>query len=90
MAMERDPNLSVLLKRADLAGTDVEKRRYLRAYYTQLFAEVRRIDPSPAMKSHLDSLDVSTGQRYDPKRRGVSEEEDLINGRLFLRSDAVH
>ena len=85
LAMERDPNLGTLLKRADLAVTDVEKRQYLHAYYLQLFAEVRKIDSSPAMKSHLDSLRASTEQRYDPKRRGVAGEEDLINGRLFAR-----
>ena len=42
LAMERDPGLGTLLKRADLAGTDVEKRQYLHAYYSQLFAEVRK------------------------------------------------
>ena len=83
LAMERDPNLGTLLRRADQAATDVEKRQYLHAYYLQLFAEVRKIDPSPAMKSHVDSLKASTEQRYDPKRRAVSGEEDLINGRLF-------
>ena len=85
LAMERDPSLGTLLRQADLASTDEDKRRYLREYYHQLFAEVRKIDPSPAMKSHLDSLQTSTGQRYDPKRRAVANEEDLINGRLFGR-----
>ena len=37
------------------------------------------------MKSHLASLQASTEQRYDPKRRAVAGEEDLINGRLFTR-----
>ena len=83
LAMERDPGLGVLLRQADLARTDAEKRQYLQTYYHRLFAEVRKIDPSPAMKSHLDSLQISTGQRYDPKRRAVANEEDLINGRLF-------
>ena len=83
LAMERDPSLGALLQQADLAGTDVERRRYLRVYYTRLFAEVRRIDPSPAMNAHLDSLKLPTEQRYDPKRRATADEEDLINGRLF-------
>ena len=85
LAMERDPSLGALLRQADLAATDVAKRQYLRAYYRQLFAEVRKIDPSPAMRSHLDALQTSTEQRYDPKRRAVASEEDLINGRLFGR-----
>ena len=85
LAMERDPNLGTLLERADRAGTDVEKRQYLHAYYLQLFAEVRKIDSSPAMKSHLAALQASTEQRYDPKRRAVANEADLINGRLFAR-----
>ena len=88
IAMEREPSLGTLLKRADDARTDVEKRQILRVYYAQLFAEVRKIDPSPAMKSHVDSLQVSTEQRYEPKRVGVSGEEDLINGRLFGRLNA--
>ena len=83
LAMERDPNLGTLLERANQARTDVAKRQYLHEYYSQLFAEVRKIDPSPAMKSHVASLQASTEQRYDPKRRAVAGEEDLINGRLF-------
>ncbi len=79
-AMERDPNLQTLLAQADTASTDNEKRRYLRAYYVQLFGEVKKIDPSPAMKSHLDALQHFVEQRYNPQRRAVAGEESLING----------
>ena len=90
LAMERDPSLGALLRQADLAGTDVERRRYLRVYYVRLFAEVRRIDPSPAMNAHLDSLKLPTEQRYDPKRRATADEDDLINGRLFGQRVLLH
>ena len=77
----RDPGLVQLVRRADAAKSDDEKRVYLREYYTRLFAEVRRVDPSPAMKAHVDLLSQVASQRYAPQRRVVAGEEDLINGR---------
>ena len=90
LATERDPRLGALLQQADLARTDVERRRYLRVYYARLFAEVRQIDPSPAMNAHLDSLKLPTEQRYDPKRRATADEDDLVNGRLFGQRVLFH
>ncbi len=81
VALARDPELTVLLQRADAAGTDVQKRRDLREYYTRLFASIRRLDSSPEMKEHLTLLAQVAEQRYDPKRRAVAGEEDLLNTR---------
>ncbi len=81
MALAREPELTVLLQRADDARTDVQKRTYLREYYTRLFASIRRMDSSPAMKEHLSLLAQVAEQRYDPKRRVVAGEEDLLNTR---------
>ena len=80
-ALARDPGLVQLVRRADTADSDREKHAYLREYYTRLFAEVRRIDSSPAMKAHLDLLSQVAAQRYAPNRRVVAGEEDLLNGR---------
>ena len=90
LAMERDPGLGALLRQADLAGTDEDRRRYLRLYYVRLFAKVRRIDSSPSMNAHLDALKLPTEQRYDPKRRATADEDDLINGRLFGQRVLLH
>ena len=81
IAMARDPGLAELIHEAEVSRTDVQKRLYLREYYTRLYASVGRIDPSPTMKAHLKLLQIVAQQRYDPKRRAVAGEEDLINGR---------
>jgi hypothetical protein len=31
----------------------------------------------------VESLQASTEQRYDPKRRNVADEETLVNSRVF-------
>ena len=80
-AMARDPELAALLRRADTTGTDPQKRAYLREYYTRLFASIRRIDSSPDMKAHLALLAQVAEQSYDPKRRVVYGDEDLLNTR---------
>lgn len=80
VALAREPALSELLQEADAAGTDVERRRYLKEYYNRLFATVCKVDTSPAMKAHVDLLTKVAEQRYDPKRREVGGEEDLVNG----------
>lgn len=77
MAMVREPGLRELLLQADAAPTDDEKRAFLKVYYTKLYATIRKIDPSPAMKSHVDLLSSASQQRYDPKRRAVDGEDDL-------------
>ena len=81
VVLARDPELAVLLRRADEADTDVKKRAFLREYYTRLFTAVRRLDSSPGMKQHLTLLAQVAEQRYDPKRRVVATEEDLLNTR---------
>lgn len=81
IAMARDPDLAVLVRQAAAADTDPEKRVYLKEYYTRLFDSVRKIDPSPEMKAHVRLLTLVAEQRYDPKRREVGGDEDLVNGR---------
>ncbi len=90
LAMERNPGLAKLAEEADTAPTDVEKRRYLRIYYDQLFAAVGKIDSTPAMKSHLDALKKFTEQRYNPQRRAVAGEEDIVAGRANGRQNRTH
>ncbi len=80
-ALARDPELTELLRRADASGTDAQKRVYLHEYYTRLFASIRRMDSSADMKVHLALLAQVAEQRYDPKRRAVAGEEDLLNTR---------
>lgn len=80
-ALARDPELFDLLSRANASGTDEQKRACLHEYYTRLFASIRRLDPSPDMKAHLALLAQVTEQRYDPKRRAVAGEEELLNTR---------
>ena len=79
-ALAREPDLAILLHEAAAAGTDVEKRVYLKQYYTRLFATVCKVDTSPEMKAHVDLLMQVAEQRYDPKRREVGGDEDLVNG----------
>lgn len=79
-AMVRDPGLADLLREADGAGTDVQKRAVLKVYYTRLFAGVCKVDGSPEMKKHVDLLAQVSKQRYEPQRRTVGGEEDLIRG----------
>ena len=79
-AMVRDPGLAALLQDADAARTDVQKRAVLKVYYTRLFDGVRKIDPSPEMKQHVDLLAHVARLRYDPQRRTVGGEEDIILG----------
>ena len=80
LAMARDPGLAELLREADAAPTDVQKRALLKVYYTRLFGEVRKVDRSPAMKKHVELLGDVAKQRYDPQRRVVGGEEDIIRG----------
>ena len=84
-ALARDPGLIEWMHRADAARSDEEKHACLREYYTRLFAEVRRIDASPAMKAHVDLLSQVAAQQYAPNRRVVAGEEDLLNGRDVSR-----
>lgn len=77
LAMAREPGLRDILLQAEAARTDDEKRAFLREYYTKLYATVRKIDPSPAMKAHVNLLARASEQQYDPKRRSVSGEDDL-------------
>ena len=87
--MERNPGLAKLVVEADAASTDVEKRRFLRIYYGQLYVAMGKIDSSPAMKSHLDALKKFTEQRYNPQRRAVAGEEDIVSGRTTGRQNHV-
>ena len=80
VAMVRDPGLADLLLQADTVRTDVQKRAVLKVYYTRLFAGVRKVDGSPEMKKHVDLLAQVAKQRYEPQRRTVGGEEDLIRG----------
>ncbi len=79
-AMARDPALPELLHQAAAARTDVQKRAYLKRYYTRLYAEVSKVDPSPEMKKHVALLSAVSQQRYDPQRRAVGGEEDIVRG----------
>ena len=81
IALAQDPGLGNLIRQAAVADTDVEKRAYLKEYYTRLFIAVRKIDPSPEMQAHVKLLTLLATQRYDPKRREVGGDEDIINGR---------
>ncbi len=80
VAMARDPGLAELLHEANAARTDVQKRAILKIYYTRLFDEVRKVDRSPEMKKHVDLLSQVSQQRYDPQRRAVGGEEDIVRG----------
>ena len=80
IVMARDPELAALQREANAAATDVQKRAVLKTYYTRLFAEIRKVDRSPAMKSHVDLLSLVSQQRYDPQRRAVGGEEDIVRG----------
>ncbi len=80
-AIEQDPGMNDLLLRADAAPTDKAKREYLRQYYARLFTAVQKIDPSPALSAHLALLKILARQRYNPQRRQIAGEENLINGR---------
>ncbi len=79
--LARDPGLTELTRQAAAAGTDAQKRVYLREYYTRLFASIRRLDSSPEMKTHLALLAQVAAQRYDPQRRTVLGEEELLDTR---------
>jgi hypothetical protein len=85
LVMERDPGLADLLREAAEAPTDNDKRAWLKQYYTRLYAGIRKIDPSPAMKAHVDLIAFVTEQRWNPQRRAVAGEEDLVNGRRGRR-----
>jgi hypothetical protein len=80
LAMAQDPGLADLLRRAAAAPTDKAKREWLHQYYDRLFAAVRKIDPSPALKAHVRLLVIIARQRYAPQRRMIAGEEDLVNG----------
>jgi hypothetical protein len=80
-AMLRDPGLADLLVQAGGARTDENKRAYLRTYYIRLYALVRKVDPSPAMRDYVKLLSQVSEQRYDPKRRAVNgDDDDLVGG----------
>lgn len=80
VVMARDPGLAELLHEAADARTDVQKRALLKIYYTRLFAGVRQVDRSPEMKKHVELLGQVSQQRYDPQRRAVGGEEDIVRG----------
>lgn len=80
VALARDPGLAELLRTAANADTDVRKRSALREYYTRLFAGVRKVDPSPEMRKHVELLGEVAQQRYDPQRRTVGGEEEIVRG----------
>ncbi len=74
---KRDPVFNELLRQADLAHDDEERRALLRRYYTDLFERVRRLNRSPALAAHVAVLSRAAELRYAPKRRvgGVDEQE---------------
>ncbi len=80
IAMARNPGLAQLLHEAAAADTEVQKRALLKTYYTRMFAEVRKVDRTPAMKQHVELLAQVSQQRYDPQRRAVGGEEDIVRG----------
>ena len=80
-ALARDPDLADLLRQSAAAGTDREKREFLKQYYTRLYAAVLKTDPSPEMKKHVETLQQVASARYDPKRREVGGDEDIVRGR---------
>lgn len=81
LAMVHDPGMADLLHQAAAAGTDVDKRAILKQYYTRLYAGVLKADTSPEMKKHVETLQLVASARYDPKRRTVGGEEDIVLGR---------
>ena len=81
IAMAQDPGMANLLEQAGAADTDVEKRAYLKEYYTRLYDGVERADATPEMKKHVDTLRLVSIARYDPKRREVGGDEDIVLGR---------
>jgi hypothetical protein len=85
LAMAQDPGMPELLHRAAAAPTDKAKREWLRQYYDRLFADIRKIDPSPSLAAHVALLTKIAQQRYDPQRRMLAGEEDLVNGRRGRR-----
>lgn len=74
---KRDPRFVDLLRRADLARDDEERRALLRRYYTELYVRVRQLDHSPNLAAHLAVLSRAAEQRYAPKHKagGVDENE---------------
>lgn len=72
---KRDPAFGDLLRRADESHDDEERRALLRSYYTGLFAQVRRIDRSPALAAHVAVLSRAAEQRYAPRRRAGGADE---------------
>ncbi len=63
-----DPRFSELLRAADRARGDDERRELLRVYYQDLFARIRRLDRSPALAAHIELLSRAAQQRYAPQR----------------------
>ena len=80
LAMAQDPEMDDLLQRAANAPNAREKRAWLKQYYARLFADVKKIDPSPGLAAHVALLQIIARQRYDPQRRSIAGEEDLANG----------
>ena len=80
IAMARDPGLADLLREADAANDDVTRRAYLKEYYLKLYTSICKADPSPEVRAHVKLLRGVAEQRYDPKRREVGGDEDLVNG----------
>jgi hypothetical protein len=70
-----DPRFAELLRQADLARGDDERREHLRIYYQELFTRIRQLDGSPALAAHIDILSRAAAQRYAPQRviGGASE-----------------
>ena len=73
-----DSRFAELLRQADRARGDDEKREYLRIYYQDLFARIRQIDRSPALAAHIDILSRAAQQRYAPQRV-LGGESELSN-----------
>lgn len=81
LAMAHDPGMADLLKQAGAADTDLQKRASLKEYYTRLYDGVERVNTTPEMKKHVDTLRLVSTSRYDPKRRDVGGDEDIVLGR---------
>ena len=81
IAMAHDPGMADLLKQADAADTDVEKRAFLKQYYAHLYDGIEKVDTTPEMKKHVDTLRLISSSRFDPRRREVGGDEDIVLGR---------
>ncbi len=81
---KRDPVFTELLRRADLAHDDEERRTLLRRYYTELYARVRQLDRSPTLAAHVAVLSRAAEQRYAPKHKAGGVDENEL-GRIGMK-----